>query len=44
VLFEDDDLNAGTRQEQSQHHAGRSAAGHRALHMHGGQSIGSTEF
>ena len=35
VLFEDGDADAGTRQEQSQHHAGRSAARDHALHVHG---------
>ena len=36
VLFEDDDADAGTRQEQPQHHAGGTAAGDHALGVHGG--------
>ena len=36
VLLQDDDVDAGTRQQEAQHHAGRTAAGHHALHVHGG--------
>ena len=35
VLFEDRDADAGTSQEESQHHAGRSATRDHALDVHG---------
>ena len=41
VLLEDEDANAGTRQEQSQHHAGGTAASHHALRVHGGECSAS---
>jgi hypothetical protein len=34
VFFEDRDRHAGTRQEQTQHHAGGTAASDRALDVH----------
>jgi hypothetical protein len=43
VFLEDDDADAGTRQEQPQHHAGRPAARHHALHVHGGSVVRTTE-
>jgi hypothetical protein len=39
VRFEDRDTDAGTSQEKSQHHAGRSAARHHALDVHGRESV-----
>src|SRR5439155_26675295 len=33
VLFEDDDVNAGAREQHAEHHAGRSAAGDAAARL-----------
>jgi hypothetical protein len=44
VFFEHGDCHAGTRQELAQHHAGRPAAGDRALDAHDRQFTGLATY